>query len=334
MLKATLAACDDKVLTPSLNFVAPTPTSTSDASPFRVNTELRDWPAGPDGVRRAGVSAFGFGGTNFHVVAEEYVPGRLREESAPRSFASAEIPQQSAPAAAAPSASVPKTPVRGALVLGGATDADIVRQLTTVAAEAAAGTRAPAGSARPGARRPAVRLAIDYGDAADLATKADKALKALATDNAAMWQMLRAQRRLPRRGPAPKVAFLYTGQGSQYVNMLDELRAPRAGRRRHLRRGRRGDDPDPRSSPDLLHLHRLQRRRGGQAARPAASADRDHPAGRAGNRPVDDPHAQCLRRLARYVHGPQPGRVRRAGRGRIADVRRTRSRRSAPAGTR
>src|SRR5208282_5089626 len=26
-------------------------------------------------------------------------------------------------------------------------------------------------------------------------------------------------------GPAPKVAFLYTGQGSQYVNMLDELRA-------------------------------------------------------------------------------------------------------------
>ena len=28
-------------------------------------------------VRRAGVSAFGFGGTNFHMVMEEHIPGRL-----------------------------------------------------------------------------------------------------------------------------------------------------------------------------------------------------------------------------------------------------------------
>ena len=28
-------------------------------------------------MRRAGVSAFGFGGTNFHAVMEEYIPGRL-----------------------------------------------------------------------------------------------------------------------------------------------------------------------------------------------------------------------------------------------------------------
>ena len=30
-----------------------------------------------DGVRRAGLSAFGFGGTNFHAVLEEYIPHRL-----------------------------------------------------------------------------------------------------------------------------------------------------------------------------------------------------------------------------------------------------------------
>ena len=29
-------------------------------------------------ARRAGVSAFGFGGTNFHTVLEEYIPGRLK----------------------------------------------------------------------------------------------------------------------------------------------------------------------------------------------------------------------------------------------------------------
>ncbi len=216
---------DDKVLAPSLNFVDPNPKVDWDASPFRVNTELRDWPAGPDGVRRAGVSAFGFGGTNFHVVVEEYVPGRLREESAPRSFASAEVPQQTAARNAPPaSATAPKSPLRGALVLGGATDAEIVTQLTTVAADAVAGTAPPATAPDPALADAAVRLAIDYADADDLAKKADKALKALAANNAAMWKMLRAQGVFVGRGPAPKVAFLYTGQGSQYVNMLDELR--------------------------------------------------------------------------------------------------------------
>ena len=40
-----------------------------------------------------------------------------------------------------------------------------------------------------------------------------------------MFRMLRQQGVFLGRGPAPKVAFLYTGQGSQYVNMLQELAA-------------------------------------------------------------------------------------------------------------
>jgi len=67
----------EKVMPPSLNFRDPNPNVDWATSPFRVNTELRDWPEPPSGVRRGGVSAFGLGGTNFHAVLEEYVPGRF-----------------------------------------------------------------------------------------------------------------------------------------------------------------------------------------------------------------------------------------------------------------
>ena len=51
------------------------------------------------------------------------------------------------------------------------------------------------------------------------------AVKALTGGTAEMRKMLRARGIFLGHGHAPKVAFLYTGQGSQYVNMLDELRA-------------------------------------------------------------------------------------------------------------
>ena len=46
-------------------------------NPFYVPTQSKDW-SHPDNQipRRAGVSAFGFGGTNFHVTMEAYVEGR------------------------------------------------------------------------------------------------------------------------------------------------------------------------------------------------------------------------------------------------------------------
>ena len=44
-------------------------------------------------------------------------------------------------------------------------------------------------------------------------------------NQAPIWKALRPQGIFRGRGPAGKVAFLYTGQGSQYVNMLAPLRA-------------------------------------------------------------------------------------------------------------
>ncbi|MGA6947301.1 MAG: polyketide synthase, partial [Solirubrobacterales bacterium] len=73
MLKATLAL-HGKVLPPSINFERPNPNVDWTASPFAVNTELRDWDIAAGRSRVAGVSAFGFGGTNFHIVMEEYSP--------------------------------------------------------------------------------------------------------------------------------------------------------------------------------------------------------------------------------------------------------------------
>jgi acyl transferase domain-containing protein/alpha-ketoglutarate-dependent taurine dioxygenase len=54
----------------SLHFERPNPNIDFAASPFYVNTQLREWKRGPQ-PRRAGVSSFGIGGTNAHVVLEE-----------------------------------------------------------------------------------------------------------------------------------------------------------------------------------------------------------------------------------------------------------------------
>ena len=70
-----------------------------------------------------------------------------------------------------------------------------------------------------------VRVAVDHADAADLVTKLDRLAKAFAAGNPGAFRLLRQQGVFVGRGPAPKVAFLYTGQGSQYANMLKSLAA-------------------------------------------------------------------------------------------------------------
>ena len=232
MLKAALAL-HHKVLPPSLHCEHPSPDIDFVHSPLYVNTELKPWMVPADFARRAAVSAFGFGGTNFHAVLEEYIPGRLNGNGK-HAVAVGEIPSAVSPSVVAQakegSASTTaqssyKAPLRGALVIGADSDAAIIERLLVLQKEAAAGNApAPAAPAESDLKAPE-RLVIDYVDAADLADKSGKALKALKANQAPIWKALRPQGIFRGRGPAPKVAFLYTGQGSQYVNMIAPLRA-------------------------------------------------------------------------------------------------------------
>ncbi|MGA3315654.1 MAG: SDR family NAD(P)-dependent oxidoreductase [Candidatus Korobacteraceae bacterium] len=231
LLKATLAL-RDKVLPPSVNCEHPNSAIDFAHSPLYVNTELRPWTVPADTPRRAGLSAFGFGGTNFHAVLEEYIPGRLNGNGKRSVAVTAPSPifaEQSVSVTTAtppPTAAVTcKAPLRGALVIGAASEAALAERLQVVQKDAAAG-RAPAPAAPAESDlRAGERLVIDYADAADLADKSSKALKALKANQAPIWKALRPQGIFRGRGPAGKVAFLYTGQGSQYVNMLGPLRA-------------------------------------------------------------------------------------------------------------
>src|SRR5262245_42192792 len=69
LIKAALALRNGKI-PPSLNFRNPNPKIDFAASPFFVNTQCREWPAG-DHPRLGAVNSLGLGGTNAFVVLEE-----------------------------------------------------------------------------------------------------------------------------------------------------------------------------------------------------------------------------------------------------------------------
>ena len=73
LIKTTLCIYH-RQLVPSLHFSQPNPKIDFTSSPFYVNTELQDWKKGLD-PRRAGVNSLGIGGTNAHLILEEFVKG-------------------------------------------------------------------------------------------------------------------------------------------------------------------------------------------------------------------------------------------------------------------
>ncbi len=73
LIKSALAIYH-KVLPPTLKADLINPTLGIDHSPFYLNQHLRPWISKEGHLRKAGVSSFGFGGSNFHAVLEEHSP--------------------------------------------------------------------------------------------------------------------------------------------------------------------------------------------------------------------------------------------------------------------
>ena len=89
MIKAVLAL-HHKVLPATIHIDQPNTALEIENSPMYLNNETRPWMAREDGVpRRAGISSFGFGGTNYHMVLEEYRPtasGQYRLNAVPQTI--------------------------------------------------------------------------------------------------------------------------------------------------------------------------------------------------------------------------------------------------------
>ena len=78
----TVLAFEHELIPPSLHYESPNPAIDFANSPFYVNRELMEWK--PNGTRRsAGVSSFGIGGTNAHLVLEESPPPPAPSPSRP-----------------------------------------------------------------------------------------------------------------------------------------------------------------------------------------------------------------------------------------------------------
>ncbi len=170
-------------LVPSLHFERPNPRLGLEASPFVVATRHAPWTS--DGPRCAGVSSFGIGGTNAHVIVQE-APHGPRPELSPR----AEILVLSARSQAALEQSTDE--------LSRHLQAHPDLPLSDVAFTLNIGRRA-----------------FDHRRAV-LSRDASEAAGLLTTRNASRVWSGRAE-------PSRPVAFLFPGQGAQAVNMARDL---------------------------------------------------------------------------------------------------------------
>ena len=194
LMKVALAL-HHKILPPTLHVEKPNAKLLEAGCPFFVNIEPLPWIPADSTPRRAGVSAFGFGGTNFHAVLEEY-QGDFSEpaDHATTEEWPAELFVWDDPT---PSALAELSAATGSLC------------------ELAANNQ----SSQPGA----ARLAIVATSLDDLRAKLAKARSALESQQTALNDPQGIYLSLARPEDRAKVAFLFPGQGSQKTGMLRDL---------------------------------------------------------------------------------------------------------------
>jgi acyl transferase domain-containing protein len=185
----TALSVDESVLVPSINFSTPNPKIDFEQSPFYVNTVLKPWPDAP-WPRRAGISSFGVGGTNAHLVVEQ--APELPPEGARRSHALLLLSARSKEALAAQ-----------ALRLADWLEAHPEASLDDVAYTLQVG-----------------RQQFEHRRIVVAASVADAVVKLRAAPSPMECASLKAS--------AASIAFMFPGQGAQYPGMARELYASAA----------------------------------------------------------------------------------------------------------
>ena len=216
-----LLAMNHGVIPKHLHFRDPTPAIDWERLPLRVTSEATDWPCRDGRSALAGVSGFGWSGTNAHLVVEAHGPARGESDGlaakvgptgAPRSVAVSSIEADGT------ALSPMDTRTTRLLPLSGKTD-QALKQLAgrylawlDARAELLDSADSPlddmAWTAGVGRSHFEHRAGVAFRDATALRKGLE--LLAEATDGST-------------RDPPRKVAFVYTGQGSQWVGMGKDL---------------------------------------------------------------------------------------------------------------